>query len=96
MRNKKQNFIILNKKFENSLTEFKGRKVLYAHCYYNEVDFWQIYDKTWYNHMRDKYFVRNLFPTVYEKSNVKSIYKTSFIRGVLKLIFWNKYLKIKG
>jgi hypothetical protein len=55
-----------NHNLEKKLAELGGRKWLYAHAYYTEEKFWELYDRSWYRILRDRYFATTL-PTVYEK-----------------------------
>lgn len=78
--------IQLNRDIEKKLTELGGRKVLYAHQYYTEKEFWKIYDKDWYLGLRKKYFADAVFPDVYEKTFVRELYAVSFWKGILEVI----------
>ena len=62
-------FIQQNRDLEKRLTELGGRKVLYSHTYYTEDEFWQLYDKKWYEALRQRYSATTL-PTVYDKVKV--------------------------
>ena len=62
-------FIGANKDLERTVHDLGGRKWLYAHTYYDERDFWNIYDKDWYDKLRLKYKATTL-PTVYDKVHV--------------------------
>ncbi|KAH6620524.1 24-dehydrocholesterol reductase-like protein precursor [Boeremia exigua] len=62
-------FIRLNRDFEQKVTELGGMKCLYAHAYYTEQEFWDIYDKEKYMGLRTKYHAENL-PSVYDKVKV--------------------------
>ncbi|UPX13437.1 uncharacterized protein EKO05_0003945 [Ascochyta rabiei] len=62
-------FIKLNREFEQKVTELGGMKCLYAHAYYTEQEFWDIYDKDKYVDLRKKYHAESL-PTVYDKVKV--------------------------
>ncbi|CAN8098817.1 unnamed protein product [Discula destructiva] len=55
-----------NRRLESTLTELGGMKVLYSHTYYTEEEFWQIYDRKWYEDLRRRYRATSL-PSVYEK-----------------------------
>ena len=55
-----------NRELEAKLTELGGRKWLYAYAYYTEQEFWELYDRDWYNVLRKKYHAGTL-PTVYDK-----------------------------
>ena len=77
-------FVRENRDVENRVMELRGRKVLYAHAYYPRDEFWKIYDHTWYNVLRDKYFADKVFPDIYDKTKVTEKYKPSVIIGL-----WN-------
>ena len=64
-----QDFVRVNRDLEQKLRELGGMKWLYAHTYYPEHDFWQMYDRGWYEGLRDKYDATSL-PSVYEKVKV--------------------------
>lgn len=81
-----QELVSLNRKIEKKLTFLGGRKVLYAHQYYPENEFWEIYDKKWYKNLRKKYYADIIFPDVYEKTYVKEQYKVSVIKGLWEVI----------
>ncbi|RDW71127.1 putative FAD binding-containing protein [Coleophoma cylindrospora] len=56
-----------NRELEQKLKELKGMKWLYAHTYYDEAEFWEVYDnKSWYDDLRQKYRATSL-PSVHEK-----------------------------
>lgn len=62
-------FVRKNRDLEDKLVELGGQKWFYAHTYYKEDEFWQQYDKPWYEALREKYHATTL-PTVYEKVKV--------------------------
>ncbi|KAK8258308.1 hypothetical protein IWZ00DRAFT_497044 [Phyllosticta capitalensis] len=62
-------FLELNKDLERKLTELGGMKWFYAHTYYAEDEFWKIYDREWYEGLRQTYGATSL-PSVYEKVKV--------------------------
>lgn len=62
-------FVTVNRDLELKLREFDGMKWLYAHTYYTEQEFWDIYDREWYDALRNKYDATSL-PSVYEKVKV--------------------------
>ncbi|KAJ9614105.1 hypothetical protein H2200_002241 [Cladophialophora chaetospira] len=62
-------FVRANQDLERKLHDFGGMKWLYAHTYYSEEDFWQIYDREWYTALRTKYRATSL-PDVYEKVRI--------------------------
>jgi delta24-sterol reductase len=62
-------FIRKNRDLEKKLRELGGMKWLYAHTYYTQDEFWQQFDRKWYEDLRTKYDARSL-PSVYEKVKV--------------------------
>jgi len=77
----------LNKYFEEYAAKNNARKMLYAHAYYLEEDFWNIYDKNWYKKLRIKYFAEKIFPDVWQKTHVSDKkYEVHFWRGVFQII----------
>jgi delta24-sterol reductase len=76
----------INRNFEKNLAKLGGRKVLYAHQYYPENEFWNVYDKTWYTKLRKKYKAETVFPDIYEKTKVKERYDFSVRKGLLEIL----------
>ena len=62
-------FIDLNQRLEAKLLQLRGTKWLCAHTYYSEEEFWRIYDKRWYDDLRERYGATGL-PNVWEKVRV--------------------------
>jgi len=62
-------FIELNRDLENKVQELKGKKWLYGHTYYTEEEFWNIYNRTEYEKLREKYHATYL-PSVFDKVKV--------------------------
>ena len=62
-------FIAKNRDLERKLQELGGMKWLYAHTYYDESEFWSMFDREWYEALREKYDAKSL-PSVYEKVKV--------------------------
>ena len=62
-------FVDLNRGLENKLKELGGMKWLYAHTYYDEDQFWEMFDRSWYDGLREKYNATSL-PSIYEKVTV--------------------------
>ncbi|GAB0136117.1 hypothetical protein EsDP_00004431 [Epichloe bromicola] len=64
-------FVAKNRALEDKLVELGGRKWLYAHTYYDEEQFWRVYDNNrgWYEGLREKYHAATL-PTVHEKVRI--------------------------
>lgn len=51
---------------ESELSKLGGMTWLYAQVCYSEKEFWEIYGREWYDHLRQKYNATSL-PSVYEK-----------------------------
>jgi Delta24-sterol reductase len=62
-------FVRKNRDLERKLKELGGMKWLYAHTYYTEENFWEQFDRPWYENLRAKYNATSL-PSVYEKVKV--------------------------
>lgn len=81
-------FVRLNQDLERKLQELQGMKWLYAHTYYSEEEFWQMFDRDWYTSLRTKYQAHSL-PDVYEKVRIdvkaeKESSKGSFGKALLQ------------
>lgn len=79
-------FVADNRLLEKKVGNLGGCKCLYAHMYYTEEEFWQLYDKPRYELLRSKWHAQNL-PDVYSK--VKPREKpgpVQPIRGVVRLL----------
>lgn len=79
-------FIKLNRDLENEVMELKGRKVLYAHAYYTQEEFWKIYDLAGYNSLRERYFATSIFSDIYTNTKVSEEYKPSVWGGLWKFL----------
>ena len=62
-------FVDWNRQFESMVHKLGGQKWLYAHAYYTEEEFNEIYNREDYDALRDKYHASYL-PTVYDKVKV--------------------------
>ena len=62
-------FVKKNRDLEHKLRILGGMKWLYAHTYYTEDEFWNVYDRPWYDALREKYNATTL-PSVYDKVKV--------------------------
>ncbi|KAK4960747.1 hypothetical protein LTR66_012900 [Elasticomyces elasticus] len=62
-------FVAVNRDIGRKTCELSGVKCLYAQAYYTEDEFWSIYDREWYNALREKYSATSL-PSVFEKVRV--------------------------
>ncbi|MCJ1336990.1 hypothetical protein MMC09_002268 [Bachmanniomyces sp. S44760] len=67
--NQYDKFVAKNRELELKLREFGGMKWLYAHTYYKENEFWKMFDRQWYDGLREKYNAGSL-PSVWHKVKV--------------------------
>ena len=88
-----EKFVRLNKTIEKTTRRHKGRKWLYAHSYYTEDEFWNIYDKNWYERLRKQYHA-TMLPNIYNKIVVTERYAVKMKQGALKMIVGLSKLKI--
>ncbi len=79
-------FVAMNRELETAAADLRGRKVLYAHQYYPRDEFWNVYDRTWYQTLRKKYFAESAFPDVFEKTFVSGEYRPTVFAGIRTLI----------
>lgn len=76
-----ERFVAVNRDIEQAITQLGGRKVLYAHTYYAEQEFWQNYNKQAYDDIRSKYKASVTFPDIFSKVAVTKQIKRSLLRG---------------
>ncbi|EME40739.1 hypothetical protein DOTSEDRAFT_90871 [Dothistroma septosporum NZE10] len=62
-------FVRVNREIESTLKHLSGMKWLYAQTFSTETEFWEDFDREWYETLREKYHATTL-PTVYEKVKV--------------------------
>lgn len=55
------------RQLEKLCAKLGGRKMLYAYNYYTPTQFWQIYNKSFYDELRVKYEAAPRFPSIEEK-----------------------------
>jgi delta24-sterol reductase len=65
----RSDFVSWNRSFEKKVHSLGGQKWLYAHTYYTEEEFNEIYNREKYDKLREKYHAIYL-PTVYDKVRV--------------------------
>jgi delta24-sterol reductase len=75
-------FIADNRSFERKLKELRGTKWFYAHTYYTEEEFWDLYDKPTYEAQRQKYGA-TLLPSIYQKVKVDEEAQRKRSSGIL-------------
>lgn len=66
----RKEFVAAEKGLEAKLRELGGMKWLYAQTYYGESEFWSMFDRKWYDGLREKYGATTL-PSVYDKVKAK-------------------------
>lgn len=81
-----EEFVSRNRLLEDKVSSLGGRKVLYAHSYYSEESFWNIYGLERYEKLRQKYKASLTFPTLFNKVYVNGEIKPSLSRGWIKLL----------
>ncbi|KAK5120489.1 hypothetical protein LTR85_006144 [Meristemomyces frigidus] len=86
-------FVDQNRQLERKVRELGGIKWLYAQAYYTEEEFTDIYDREWYDELRERYHATHL-PTVYDKVKVDlakaDAYPTTW-SGWLRSLAWNTW-----
>lgn len=58
--------IAKNRELERKVSELGGMKWLYAQTTYTENEFWQMFDRQWYDDLRSKYHADSL-PSIWDK-----------------------------
>ena len=89
-----QKFVEVNKLIESKTTKLGGRKWFYAISYYSKKDFWKIYDKVWYDGLRQKYHATTL-PDIYERIRVKETHEIHSKRAALRTLLGRAKLRIE-
>lgn len=88
----RRDFVMANRRLEQKVQELGGKKWLYAHAYYSEEEFWNIYNREEYNALRKKYHSTYL-PSIYDKVKVDVAMEEKAIRESWVLwflaIFWS-------
>lgn len=85
-------FVNQNRRLERQVHAVGGMKWLYAHCHYSEDEFWNIYDKRWYDALRIKYHAAHL-PSVFDKvrfdwSVEQRAARASWLRWLVGWVWW--------
>jgi hypothetical protein len=88
---RREDFVAWNRHFEGMVHKLGGKKWLYAHAYYTEEEFNEIYNRQDYDTLRKKYHASYL-PTVYDKVKVdvakeQKAVQESWVAWLLAL-FW--------
>lgn len=98
-------FVKANRDLERKVRKLGGMKWLYAQIYYSEEEFWDIYDRQWYDALREKYDATSL-PSVFDKvrplaagttlgSRLKSMWPFGGVYGIKKAINSGTYLQAR-
>ena len=87
-----EEFVAWNRQFEGKVHKLGGQKWLYAHAYYTEEEFNEIYNREDYDALRKKYHASYL-PTVYDKVKVdiareQKVLQESWVARLLA-VFWS-------
>ncbi len=88
-----EKFVAVNREIETKTRALGGKKWFYAHSYYSEEEFWQIYDKKWYDALRKKYRVTTL-PDIYERIRVKETFAVDAKRAAYKTMLGRAKIRI--
>lgn len=94
-------FLKANRAVEAKVRELGGMKWLYAHTYYPEQEFWDMYGgREWYDQLREKYRATHL-PSVWDKVHVdekallekkRSVWPLGGVAGLRKSIQSRDYM----
>jgi hypothetical protein len=88
-----EKFVAVNQRIEAETRALGGKKWFYAHSYYTEKDFWQIYDHKWYKKLRRKYQATYL-PDIYTRTAVKERYPINKKRALYQVVTGRAKLRI--
>jgi hypothetical protein len=61
-----------NRKIEQQVQILKGNKSLYSNVFYNQEEFWTLYDKPLYIELKNKYDPHHQLKDLYQKITEKS------------------------
>ena len=86
----------LNRGIEKLTEKLGGRKILYAHAYYPNNEFWNIYGERWYFELRKRYKASRTFPDVYDKVFVAERYRPAVRKGLGRLALRKIFQKPKA
>ncbi|KAJ8097176.1 hypothetical protein POJ06DRAFT_228551 [Lipomyces tetrasporus] len=86
-------FVDANRELEHKVHELRGQKWLYAHAYYTEQEFWDIYDRKEYDALRAKYHATYL-PSVYDKVKVDVAAEEQALKESWKIWVLAKFWKV--
>jgi FAD/FMN-containing dehydrogenase len=81
-----EDFIAINRAIEKKVSDLGGRKWFYAHSFYTEKEFWNNFDKDWYDALRKKSHADYL-PDIYAKIKTGPYRPVNIKRAALRTIF---------
>lgn len=100
---KREDFIRLNREIEAKVKGLSGVKTLYAHTYYTQKEFFEIYDRPKYDQLRKKYGAEGML-SVYDKvrvdpdekvrlvDHIKAIWPLGGLYGVFCVMLGSDYV----
>jgi len=100
---KREDFIRVNREIEAKVKDLGGVKTLYAHTYYTQEEFDEIYDRPRYDQLRKKYGAEGLL-SVYDKvrvdpdekirlvDHIKAIWPLGGLYGVFCVLLGSDYV----
>ena len=87
-------FLQINRAIEKKVSELGGKKWFYAHAYYPENEFWNLYRKDTYDALRTKYHATHL-PSTYDKVRVRDTFPIDTHRGLWRTLLGKAKLRIE-
>lgn len=82
----KKGYVSANREVEKLGASKGARKMFYAHSYYPRDEFWELYDKKWYQDIRKKYHADDVFPDIWEKIYVSKKYNPKLFKNFLPYV----------
>lgn len=84
------------KALEEKVHELRGMKTLITHNFYEEDLFWKVYNKKFYDKVKERTDPKNLFRNLYEKTNYKKkTEKTKRLKvGIPRSLYFYKYFPL--
>lgn len=76
----------IKKDLEKKAAEIGARKTLYAQQFYTEDEFWSIYDRDWYNDIRERYDADGVFTDVYDITYTDELPEPSRSAGIRAML----------
>lgn len=80
------------RRLEDKVWQLRGRKWLYSYAYYPEAEFWRLFDRQWYDRLREKYQAGTL-PSVYEKVCRVRRYPVDVWKGAMVALFGGRGIR---